>query len=49
MRSRMREWAAEGEGEVRVSSLRVRNAVRHDRTREEDDVIAGEIASHGLD
>lgn len=40
----MRDWRAEAGGEARVSSLRVRNAVRHDRTPEEEDAIAaGEI------
>ena len=46
----MREWRAEGGGEVRVSSLRVRNAVRHDRAPDDEEAIAaGEVSPHGLD
>lgn len=36
-----------GRGEVRVSSLRVRNAVRHDRTSDEDGAIVGPIGFPG--
>lgn len=45
MRSRRRASRAGGGGEARVSSRRVRNAVRQQRTPDEDGAIAGPVSN----